>query len=261
MNQPLPYVYRWNRQGRKGQPCEVLARGTAQHSSQCKLGLKCGRDKFLASFLSGEPAVQCSFACDLRADVLRTRSVGPHLIKTDQRLERIHDRAASPGAKVEPDRHRPIASVHLSTPYEGRRLLSDLRREPRGRTRKFRRHRGSPHKDFVASIGEPRGGLQPRNSDVLNAHSILSDMARNRFSELATTLAAANLYAVTKRGRQFAIPAFWAIWLLLPVGRTGRCRSGVNPKYLSRVHGFDSFNVLRQQRGAFGKVPVSGACG
>ncbi len=24
----LPYIYRWNRQGRKGQPCEVLARGT-----------------------------------------------------------------------------------------------------------------------------------------------------------------------------------------------------------------------------------------
>jgi len=25
---PLPYVYRWDRQGRKGQPCEVLARGS-----------------------------------------------------------------------------------------------------------------------------------------------------------------------------------------------------------------------------------------
>ncbi len=24
----LPYIYRWDRQGRKGQPCEVLARGT-----------------------------------------------------------------------------------------------------------------------------------------------------------------------------------------------------------------------------------------
>ncbi|NTJ46555.1 hypothetical protein G6K93_05945 [Agrobacterium rhizogenes] len=24
----LPYVYRWNRQGRKGQKCEVIARGT-----------------------------------------------------------------------------------------------------------------------------------------------------------------------------------------------------------------------------------------
>lgn len=24
----LPYVYRWNRQGRKGQRCEVIARGT-----------------------------------------------------------------------------------------------------------------------------------------------------------------------------------------------------------------------------------------
>lgn len=25
---PFPYVYRWNRQGRKGQPCEVTVRGT-----------------------------------------------------------------------------------------------------------------------------------------------------------------------------------------------------------------------------------------
>lgn len=25
---PLPYIYRWDRQGRKGQPCEVMARGT-----------------------------------------------------------------------------------------------------------------------------------------------------------------------------------------------------------------------------------------
>lgn len=173
MSQPLPYVYRWNRQGRKGQPCEVLARGTARHSSQCKLGLKGGRDKFLASFLSGEPAVQCSFACDLRADVLRTRSVGPHLIETDQRLERVHDGAASPGAKVEPDRRGPIASVHLSAPYKGRRLLSDLRRD--------------------ASISEPRDGLQPRKGDVLNARPILSDMVRHRFSDLVTTLAAANL--------------------------------------------------------------------
>jgi len=24
----LPYLYRWDRQGRKGQPCDVLARGT-----------------------------------------------------------------------------------------------------------------------------------------------------------------------------------------------------------------------------------------
>lgn len=24
----LPYIYRWNRQDRKGQPCEVTARGT-----------------------------------------------------------------------------------------------------------------------------------------------------------------------------------------------------------------------------------------
>lgn len=28
MSQPLPYVFRWNRQRRKGQPCAVLARGT-----------------------------------------------------------------------------------------------------------------------------------------------------------------------------------------------------------------------------------------
>ena len=28
MNAPLPYIFRWNRQNRKGQPCEVLARGT-----------------------------------------------------------------------------------------------------------------------------------------------------------------------------------------------------------------------------------------
>ncbi len=28
MKAPLPYLYRWDRQGRKGQPCEVLARGT-----------------------------------------------------------------------------------------------------------------------------------------------------------------------------------------------------------------------------------------
>ncbi len=24
----LPYIYRWDRQGRKGQPCEVTARGS-----------------------------------------------------------------------------------------------------------------------------------------------------------------------------------------------------------------------------------------
>lgn len=28
----LPYVYRWNRQGRKDQPCEVLIRGTSMNS-------------------------------------------------------------------------------------------------------------------------------------------------------------------------------------------------------------------------------------
>jgi hypothetical protein len=29
---PLPYIYRWNRQGRKGQPCEVLIRAKAMNS-------------------------------------------------------------------------------------------------------------------------------------------------------------------------------------------------------------------------------------
>ncbi|MCD1266901.1 hypothetical protein B5M44_22030 [Shinella sumterensis] len=28
MSPALPYIYRWNRQDRKGQPCEVTARGT-----------------------------------------------------------------------------------------------------------------------------------------------------------------------------------------------------------------------------------------
>lgn len=28
----LPYTYRWNRQGRKGQPCEVLVRAKAMNS-------------------------------------------------------------------------------------------------------------------------------------------------------------------------------------------------------------------------------------
>lgn len=28
MGEPLPYIYRWDRQGRKGQPCDVTARGT-----------------------------------------------------------------------------------------------------------------------------------------------------------------------------------------------------------------------------------------
>lgn len=28
MSPALPYIYRWNRQDRKGQPCEVMARGT-----------------------------------------------------------------------------------------------------------------------------------------------------------------------------------------------------------------------------------------
>lgn len=250
---PLPYVYRWSRQGRKGQPCEVLARGKARNSSN-DLGLNRGSYKFFASFLRSEPPVQCSFARDLRADVLRPRSVGPHLIETDQCLEHVQDGAVSPGAKVKPDRRGPIASAHLNAPYKGRRLLSDLRRESRGR------HHGSPHTEYVASTSEPRGGLQPRNGDVLNAHPILSDMVRHRFSDLVTTLAAANLCAVRTRGRQFAVAAFGVVRHLLPAGRTGKPRPGVDPKYVSRPHGFDPFNVLRQQRGAFGKVPVSGAC-
>lgn len=28
----LPYIYRWDRQGRKGQPCEVLIRGKVMNS-------------------------------------------------------------------------------------------------------------------------------------------------------------------------------------------------------------------------------------
>lgn len=32
-DQPSPYIYRWNRQGRKGQPCEVTARGTMNSCS------------------------------------------------------------------------------------------------------------------------------------------------------------------------------------------------------------------------------------
>lgn len=32
MTDPLPYIYRWNRQGRKGQPCEVLVRGSSMNS-------------------------------------------------------------------------------------------------------------------------------------------------------------------------------------------------------------------------------------
>ena len=29
---PLPYIYRWNRQGRKDQPCEVIVRGVSMNS-------------------------------------------------------------------------------------------------------------------------------------------------------------------------------------------------------------------------------------
>ncbi|MFC0809084.1 hypothetical protein ACFHWW_27200 [Ensifer sp. P24N7] len=32
MSAPLPYVYRWDRQGRKGEPCEVLIRARAMNS-------------------------------------------------------------------------------------------------------------------------------------------------------------------------------------------------------------------------------------
>lgn len=28
----LPYIYRWDRQGRKGQPCEVMVRASAMNS-------------------------------------------------------------------------------------------------------------------------------------------------------------------------------------------------------------------------------------
>ena len=28
----LPYVYRWDRQGRKGQPCDVVVRGKSMNS-------------------------------------------------------------------------------------------------------------------------------------------------------------------------------------------------------------------------------------
>lgn len=28
----LPYIYRWNRQGRKGQPCEVVVRAKVMNS-------------------------------------------------------------------------------------------------------------------------------------------------------------------------------------------------------------------------------------
>lgn len=30
----LPYIYRWNRQGRKGQPCRVLARSRVIRASE-----------------------------------------------------------------------------------------------------------------------------------------------------------------------------------------------------------------------------------
>lgn len=32
----LPYIYRWNRQGRKGQPCEVLIRTKVMNSCLVK---------------------------------------------------------------------------------------------------------------------------------------------------------------------------------------------------------------------------------
>lgn len=38
MPAPLPYIYRWNRQGRKGQPCEVLVRARAMNSCLVRFG-------------------------------------------------------------------------------------------------------------------------------------------------------------------------------------------------------------------------------
>lgn len=32
MSAPLPYIYRWNRQGRKGELCEVLIRAKVMNS-------------------------------------------------------------------------------------------------------------------------------------------------------------------------------------------------------------------------------------
>lgn len=32
MPKPLPYLFRWNRQGRKGQPCDVLLRAKVMNS-------------------------------------------------------------------------------------------------------------------------------------------------------------------------------------------------------------------------------------
>jgi hypothetical protein len=32
MTKPLPYIYRWKRQGRKGQPCDVLVRAKVMNS-------------------------------------------------------------------------------------------------------------------------------------------------------------------------------------------------------------------------------------
>ena len=49
---PLPYLYRWDRQGRKGQPCKVLARGTL---NSC-----------LVEFADGYQMVTSRNACPMR---------------------------------------------------------------------------------------------------------------------------------------------------------------------------------------------------
>lgn len=38
MTEPLKYIYRWNRQGRKGQPCEVLVRAKVMNSCLVRFG-------------------------------------------------------------------------------------------------------------------------------------------------------------------------------------------------------------------------------
>ena len=38
MAQHLPYIYRWDRQGRKGQPCDVLIRTKIMNSCLVRFG-------------------------------------------------------------------------------------------------------------------------------------------------------------------------------------------------------------------------------
>lgn len=38
MDQHLPYIYRWDRQGRKGQPCDVLIRTKVMNSCLVRFG-------------------------------------------------------------------------------------------------------------------------------------------------------------------------------------------------------------------------------